>query len=549
MHLWSLGIEEQYYLFFPILLLLLWRCRQKHIFVSIFIICFISFGFSEVKLNKDVSVAFFYLHSRAWELGVGSLVALLGFAQFRPRFWINAGYASRQILAIFGLALVLFAVFFFDETTRFPGGAALIPTLGAALILLYGTQETWVGKLLGIRPLVGIGLISYSAYLWHQPVFAFARYQSTTPLNTATLLALILLTTSVAYLSWRFVEAPFRRKGIVSRKSVGLFSTAGILVCGFVALVINLNDGFPGRYPAQLASAFDPPKVKEGKFCNFKNIPGFEDLDACEFGDPDAKFTTLLYGDSHASALLGELDIEFKRRGIKGYRVRLLKCNHTIPGMISGEITSHNEEAARRCSANFENFVLFLKEKADAVIVSVRWTSKMFPVMGLVDDPAFDNGEGGVEYRKNPKLHYAYSAGDGWSTDGGAKRNAVWNFLDALVGTTKNVVAVYPVPEVGWDLPRYNFSTYLQEGSVKRDLSTSYERYLQRNRFILDVLEDKRAGQIFRVKPESFFCGNPDGMRCMIQRDGQAFYYDSNHLASEGARPLALEIGKILSSE
>ncbi len=543
MHLWSLAIEEQYYIVFPVLLAALWRLRLVKIFIVILFLSLGSLAFAEFKLGKDASSAFFYLHSRAWELGVGALLALAMTSQLQAHFKVEVSWPVRQALALLGLALIVFAIVGFDAGTRFPGVSALVPTLGAALVIAFGTQHTLVGKLLGTGYLVGVGLVSYSAYLWHQPIFAFARYQSPNQLGSSVLFALVLFTFVIAYLSWRFVEAPFRQKGRVSRKTIAILSLCGIVFFGVVSAVTNAKQGFPERYPKAYAAAFDPPKVKEGKFCQFKKLQDLEGLDFCEFGDITSDRVVLLYGDSHASSLLGELDEEFKKRRVKGLRVRLLRCDHSIPGMVNSPVTPAADELANVCLRDLEDLLSYLKTKADGIVVSVRWTAKMYPVAGEVDSWPFDNQEGGVEYRKNASVSLALTAAGAWATDADAKRQVVWGFLNKLIDTQKRVVVVYPVPEVGWDLPTYNFSTYLQTGKVNPDVSTSYALYMRRNRFVIDTLDDKRLDATVRVRPDDFFCNRGDG-RCLAQAAWQPYYYDSNHLATEGARPIAQAVGK-----
>jgi hypothetical protein len=169
-------------------------------------------------------------------------------------------------------------------------------------------------------------------------------------------------------------------------------------------------------------------------------------------------------------------------------------------------------------------------------------------VAGQVESWAFDNQEGGVEYRKNASVSLAPSTAGAWVADGNAKREAVWDFLGALIATQKHVVVVYPVPEVGWDVPAYNFSTYLQTGQVSSDVSTSYALYKRRNQFVIDMLDHQRLDGTVRIRPDEFFCQLGDGLRCMAQVGLQPYYYDSNHLASEGAKPIAQEIAKSFSA-
>jgi peptidoglycan/LPS O-acetylase OafA/YrhL len=548
MHLWSLAIEEQYYVFFPVLLAFLWKFRQVKVMAVVALISVISLLIAEIKLNKDASIAFFYLHSRAWELGAGALLALMLQASEKLRVF-EIPRPARQVLALSGLAMIVYAIVVFDKGIRFPGVSALVPVVGALLVIAFATQETWAGRLLGARWMVGVGLVSYSAYLWHQPIFAFARYQSPNHLGQPVLIGLIFLTGAIAYLSWRFVEAPFRRKGYMTRRSVAILAFSGIALFSAAAVLINVKQGFPERYPKEFASAFDPYKVKEGKFCDFKKVAGVDDLDFCEFGDTASKTTVVLYGDSHASSLLGDLHEEFKNKKVKGLRVRLLNCNHTIPSMLNGKPTDAAMNAAKRCASNFDNLVEFVRSNAYAVVVSARWTIKMYPVVGVLEEVSFDNQEGGLEYHKNPSAHYAPTDAGVWVTDGEWKRQAVWRFLQKLLATQKQVLVVYPVPEVGWDLPLYNFATYLQTGHVPSDVSTSRALYKTRNQFMLETLDDKRLDSIVRIRPEDFFCKVGDGQRCMAQVNWQPFYYDTNHLASAGAKPIASAISQSLAGK
>jgi peptidoglycan/LPS O-acetylase OafA/YrhL len=548
MHLWSLAIEEQYYVFFPVLLAFLWKFRQAKVMAVVALISVLSLLIAEIKLNQDASIAFFYLHSRAWELGVGALLALMLQASTKPKVFEIPGPA-RQVLALSGLVMIVYAIVSFDKGMRFPGVSALVPVLGALLVIAYATSETWAGRLLGARWMVGVGLVSYSAYLWHQPIFAFARYQSPNHLGQPFLIGLIFLTGAIAYLSWRFVEAPFRNKAFMTQRTIAIVAFSGIALLSAAAVLINVKQGFPERYPKEFASAFDPYKVKEGKFCDFKKVAGVDDLDFCEFGDGVSKTTVILYGDSHASSLLGDLHEEFKNKKIKGLRVRLLNCNHTVPSMLNGKPTDSAVNAAKRCASNFDNLVEFVKSNADAVVVSARWTIKMYPVASMLEEVSFDNHEGGLEYHKNPSAHYAPTDAGVWVTDGEWKRQAVWRFLQKLLATQKQVLVVYPVPEVGWDLPLYNFSTYLQTGNVPSDVSTSRALYKTRNQFMLETLDDKRLDAIVRIRPEDFFCKVGDGRRCMAQANWQPFYYDTNHLASAGAKPIAAAISQSLAGK
>ena len=166
LHTWSLAVEEQYYLLFPIFLFLAWRFGRNKVFWMIVVFAAISLALSEWGWRNNPHANFYLALTRAWELFAGSIAAFI--VQKR-------GVQSNNVLSLLGLAAIIFAVFAYDDTTPFPSVYALVPVIGVVLLVLYGDRETLAAKILSTRVFVGIGLISYSAYLWHQPLFSFAR--------------------------------------------------------------------------------------------------------------------------------------------------------------------------------------------------------------------------------------------------------------------------------------------------------------------------------------------------------------------------------------
>ncbi len=248
LHTWSLGVEEQYYLVFPLLLLLTWQLGKGIFLLSIIALSVLSFSLSEWLSRENSEAAFFLIHTRAWELFVGSIVAFVVQKQ---------GVKKNNLLAFVGISAIFFSNFFYDETTPFPSVYTLVPVLGVVLLVLYAEKETVVAKLLSIKGFVGIGLVSYSAYLWHQPLFAFSKiYQQTEPSYLINMM-LIVATFILSYVSWKYIEKPFRNMSTINLNvfivTVAI-SSLGLLGFGYTA---HKSRGFVERVFDESVSSAD----------------------------------------------------------------------------------------------------------------------------------------------------------------------------------------------------------------------------------------------------------------------------------------------------
>lgn len=234
LHTWSLAVEEQFYIVFPVLLFFLWGFGKKRAIWVISILAFISLVLSEWG-SANAKIANFYLAPfRAWELFLGSIAAFI---------ISKTGIKKNNLLSFCGIAAIIFSIFYFDKNTPFPSSYTLIPVLGTFLIILFGTKETLVAKLLSNRAIVGIGLISYSAYLWHQPIFAFARIKFDQELSNVMMLNLSLMSLVLAYFTWRFVEMPFRSKNErLNQKKIFLYSFFAAALTVMIGIIGSATD-------------------------------------------------------------------------------------------------------------------------------------------------------------------------------------------------------------------------------------------------------------------------------------------------------------------
>lgn len=237
LHTWSLSVEEQYYVLFPLFLMALWTLRKRWIFRSLMTVAVVSLIVAQWGAYNEPSATFFLLPTRGWELAIGALIAFYFLYKKEQSEFITSHKPTSEVLGLLGLALICYSVFAFNKLTPFPSLYALVPTVGTALIIIFSISDTIAGRFLSTKAMVGIGLISYSTYLWHQPLFVFARHRSLTEPSVTLLVALSVLSIVLAYISWRFVEIPFRDKKVFSRKAIFGFAFAGsVFFCrGWVA--------------------------------------------------------------------------------------------------------------------------------------------------------------------------------------------------------------------------------------------------------------------------------------------------------------------------
>lgn len=317
LHTWSLAVEEQFYLIVPLLLLLLFRfhpLRRRGVLVGLFSTALLgSLLVSILSLPHAPAATFYLLPTRAWELLCGSIVAILPAAQIRP--WL------RECLSWLGLFLVLGSCLLYTKQTPFPGLAALPPCIGTALFIsaTHSPSPSTPARLLSTRPVVFVGLVSYSFYLWHWPVFALTNYWALLPLSLTHRITMVVGSFILAIISWRLVETPFRKRNrCPSRHSIFAFGALATAILAASGFAIKQATGFPNRFPAevqQLALA-----KQDMGFVNDLTTQDILEGRLTSFGNPSSQSPVrwLVWGDSHAMAALPAFDALLKERHLAG---------------------------------------------------------------------------------------------------------------------------------------------------------------------------------------------------------------------------------------
>jgi peptidoglycan/LPS O-acetylase OafA/YrhL len=386
LHTWSLAVEEQFYAVLPIFVILAHRLWRRGFGLVLLAATLVSFAFSAYGAYgayADRVSAFYLLHSRAWELLLGTLLSLRSFPRLRAPL-------SRNLASAAGLVLIGASAFTLSPDTNFPGIAALIPCGGAALIILAGRSgSSLTGFILSCRPLVFVGQISYSLYLWHWPIFVFMRMSELFPLGRhevlMTLLA-VLATTIVATFSWKYVEAPFRR-GVLRPARWRLFELAGaaaVLLLGF-GLATMAELGFPARFskPAiAMASYLKYPVAAYMRTDKCFLLQRWEDFDPAQcLHMDDARRNYLLLGDSHAAHLWYGLSTVF--RGDNFMQATAASC-HPLLGR------EHNDLCDRLLSYVFSDFLEH--HKIDGLLLASAWQEQDRAAVAQTLDWALSRG-------------------------------------------------------------------------------------------------------------------------------------------------------------
>jgi peptidoglycan/LPS O-acetylase OafA/YrhL len=364
LHTWSLAVEEQFYLFVPLILFSIFRfnaLRKRNSLLLLFAAgLLLSLGASIYGVARHPSLTFYLLPTRAWELLCGCFVALL------PSRWSTKARPLREFLCWTGLLCILIPCWCYTKTTLFPGLAAVPPCLGA-LLFIWATKEgdnrnsppLILARLLSLRPIVFIGLISYSLYLWHWPLLAFSKYWALEPLSLGGRLLIVALGLFLAVLSWRFVETPFRKRIICATRPAMLgFAGACILVVFVSASLLVLGHGFPMRMTPE-ANLY--ARVSDEKA--FTHQIRANDIRAGKLvliGNPDpaAPIRLLVWGDSHAMAAMPAFDEYLKEKGLSGRQATIsstapiLGTNWLKPSGNSEETKAFNDSVFNYIQAN-----------------------------------------------------------------------------------------------------------------------------------------------------------------------------------------------------
>jgi peptidoglycan/LPS O-acetylase OafA/YrhL len=514
LHTWSLAVEEQFYLVFPLLLVALARVGRRWKLAALATLFVLSFAGSVWAVKFSPAAAFYLAPLRFWEFLMGA--GLPSFASLRT-FARDDNKFLPVILAAAGLGMILFAGLTLTRASAFPGLGALLPCLGAALLIWAGQRDNAVSRLLSLKPIVFLGLISYSLYLWHWPVRVFAQTWLVTlsPWQSAGCAA---LTFVLAVLSWRFVEQPFRRRNAVARRPLFLAAAGAMAaVCGF-ALVVVQTGGFKQRFDPRIQAIMAQSGQPKGALAKCFGLKPAEvnAMSLCGFGAEAAPASFVLWGDSHAQAIMPAVADIARKYGRKGLFAGSPSC---------APLMGVDRYDAPDCRA-FNDHVLatiLAHKEIGTVILMARWGKNAQGTAYGIEGDGFvpiGDDEGRAEKPADNAAIFAR----------GLKRTVA-----ALRAAGKRVVLVGPVPEIGWTVPDV-LARLAQEHRENTVVAPPASKFYAREKEVLPLFRHMAAKKGVRaVFPHDYLCKSG---RCAVRKNGIPLYRDEHHLSDYGARKL-----------
>jgi len=524
LHTWSLSVEEQFYILFPIFLILIIKFFKKYLLFFLSIGFFLSILFFQLLSFYYPNFNFYQIFSRGFELLLGSL---LSYFELNNRW---EGSKSRrifnQLFPKLGIVLIIFSIFFFNDRDLLPSIYSLIPLSGVCLIIWFSHKDELITKILSNKIFVFFGLISYSLYLFHYPIFAFSRVLEI--FNDYYKFIFVFLTIIISVFSYYFIERIFRDRKIISFKKLIIILLSCIVFLISFNFYIIKEEGIKTRLPKIFLQKLKESNVK--------------------FHQQEYLQKVVLIGDSHSGSLEYHLNEELKKNNFSLFRFEtrmyLKDFNY---------VNRKTKEIDKEIIISNNKIDKFLRENSNLIIVfHQRWSISILETF-------FNNEEGYKEYLRENEKYEDYLEPINIKTSSQQEREkyikeGLISQINNIINQGHKLILVYPVPEMAFEPNRLLYSNFVKKYIFNKEeyslpiLSGSYEVYKKRNKLIFEILDSVQNKNIYRVYPHSHFCDKQLKNRCVSNDKKNIFYHDNNHLSLSGSIFVVDDILKIIKN-
>lgn len=527
LHTWSLGVEEQFYLFMPLLLLFISKQNLRQIRYLFLTLAIVSLTASHYMSSEDAQSSFYLLPFRAWELLIGASIATL---QDRKLSNLKSPYFPTV-----GLAVVLVCFFVFDEDTLHPSFYTLIPTFGVGLIILFANPKDPITKLLQNRVMVSIGLVSYGLYLWHFPVFSYLSHAEEFQ-NFGTKIGAIGLVFLLAISTYFLIEKPFRSFSLIKSNVFWAILVLWVLVLTSFAHT-GTKDGFASRVPELVNIPSTPEEIENHRW--FSNQTG-------------SNKRVILVGDSQINAIAptfrkwaNNKGINFAKSTWNGCQL-ILNLNRVSKKDFTPFKCNH---CKMPCNTSLQERRLEFINSSEPSIVIIGGRLPL-----VVEEDRFNNGEGGYEGEMKDFLQDESNSLESISERQSAINDNYILTVQKILDAGHTVVLLYPIPEVGIHVPKILLKRIDGKHLSARDIAnqnpvtTSYKVFEKRTENSVRILDSIKNENVFRIIPSEIFCEQTSLGRCVTHNTEVSFYRDDNHISEYGADLILKEFEKLISA-
>ncbi|MDB2665429.1 acyltransferase [Gammaproteobacteria bacterium] len=529
LHTWSLAVEEQYYILFPIFLMFTWRLGIKWVVILLFIIFLFSLSLAQWVVDPHIldyfigknnlfgdllqnafdnpSTGFYLLPTRIWELLIGAFLSIYLLHKTHIK-----NISVNQVLSFCGLAMIGYSIFVFDDRTPFPSLFALLPTIGTGLVILCAVPETFVYKLLSQKLMVGCGLISYSAYLWHQPILSFARHRLF-EISDSLVIIFCFISIILAWFSWYFVEMPFRNKKKLPRNKIFGGSIIGAFLFVLIGFSLHTTNGFEKRanFSKELYSSFEV-KIPA---CREVIVTGLKKPLGCKLGVEKESFDFILFGDSHIPPLVSLVE----RLAVKNGLSILYSSKGGCLPFLDTYLQRKDRKTTSCYDVNKQIYKFAIEESVKGIILAARWALYTHGDYNFRGGYFVSNNKNGPFNLKDTLQENFYLGLD----------KTIEEYSSAKIPI--HILTQPPHQKVEPDSAYFLIS----KGNTTIDsLSVARSEFDNLNELAMDAFVT-RDHKMNIHNLTDIFC---DSKLCKIGTLRKSFYNDQNHLSSYGANQL-----------
>ena len=490
LHSWSLSLEEQFYIVYPLALLgiIIYLKKQIKLILVIGILASVVFA-SIISINHQ-SFNYYMLPSRAWEFLFGALLGIN-----INQFSISKNKKQKGILAIFGFLILLFSFAFFDNTNVHPTYLTLIPVVATYLIIQDTNKENFVNRVLSVRWLIFLGLISYSFYLWHHPIFSFAKIIGIGDKSLIVKLFFIILSIFLGFLTYRFVEKPFRKEGekILNLSKINILGIAIVLI---IASLNFITDFQKKQYPTIAYQLHDKTWLTTRSYFKacFQRKTFF-----CSFNESSNNKTVFVVGDSILASIQEELKNILVMKNFNFVSMTNAGCD-----LLNIDKNKSRPVCNQKILDNKEKKIL--KRKEAIIILHLNYTR---------------------EFREDELIDFTKS-------------------VQKYLNKNYKVILIYPIPQM-----KENTSSRIEKNINKKIspvdiVNINFTDYLKESKIIFDLFDTMEHKNLYKTYPHKIFCDSYLKKKCIANTSEHIYFIDVAHLSKEGSKLISMDMIRII---